>query len=79
VNNSTLYRLAAFGFIADFLFVNLAMVAGFALVPSVPFARRLETAMLDVTHVCEIQNTIVDDLIGIGTLAISLIINMVGN
>lgn len=78
MSTSTLHRLAAIGFVADFLFVNLAMVAGFALMPSVPFGR-LEAAMLDVVHVCEIQNTIVDDLIGIGALAISLIINMVGN
>jgi hypothetical protein len=79
VNTATLHRLAAIGVVADFLFVNLAMVAGFALMPNVTFAGRLEATMLDVVHVCEIQNTIVDDLIGIGALAISLIINMVGN
>ena len=77
MSTSTLHRLAAIGFVADFLFVNLTM-AGIALMPSVPFAGRLQAAMLDVVHVCEIQNTIVDDLIGIGALAISLIINMVG-
>jgi hypothetical protein len=79
VSTSTLQRLVIIGFVADFLAANLAVAAGFAFMPTITFAGRMEAAMLEVMHACEIPNTIIDDLVGIGALAISLIVNMVGN
>ncbi len=74
-----MHRLAAFGLVGDFLCANLALATAFSLGPNISFAGWVETAMLNALYVCEIPNTILDDLVGIGELAISLIINMVAN
>jgi hypothetical protein len=79
VSPSKIQRLAAIGLVGDFFLANLAVVAAASFLPSGVFAGRVETALLDMLHVCEIPNTILDELVGIAALAISVIINMVAN